>query len=153
MKIFRVLLSITLVYIALWVIIDSAIGYFQPQYDKTTVLRTYSSKGNAQAGELSSKDTVLVLLNDNGQLWVESGHWFRGWYNRVLENPDVALLSGDSLTYYTAVPVNTPEAVSLMTRLMGKGQGAAYWVGRAMLMFAPIKPLRLDPVKLEQKPL
>ena len=46
---------------------------------------------------------------------------------------------------YTAVPVNTDEALERVTRLMGKGQGAGYWVGRVMLLFAPIKPMRLDP--------
>jgi len=63
----------------------------------------------------------------------------------VLENPRVELVQGDKVTPYTAVPVNTPEAVELMTRLMGKGQGYGYWVGRIMLLFAPIKPVRLDP--------
>ncbi len=28
---------------------------------------------------------------------------------------------------------------------MGKGQGVRYWVRRLMLLFAPIKPVRLDP--------
>lgn len=152
MKVIRILALAILTYIVLWLVIDSAIGYFQPQYNETTVIRTYATPANSQSGELIAKDTVLVLLNDKGQLWVESGHWFRGWYYRVLDNPDVALVHGESLTRYTAVPVNTPEAVALMTRLMGKGQGSAYWVGRAMLMFAPIKPVRLDPVQREPVP-
>jgi hypothetical protein len=28
---------------------------------------------------------------------------------------------------------------------MGKGQGAGYYIGRTMLLWAPIKPVRLDP--------
>jgi len=28
---------------------------------------------------------------------------------------------------------------------MGKGTSARYWVGRALLLWAPIKPVRLDP--------
>ncbi len=43
------------------------------------------------------------------------------------------------------MPVDTDEAVDTVTRLMGKGQSAGYWVGRTMLLFAPIKPVRLDP--------
>lgn len=45
---------------------------------------------------------------------------------------------------YRAVPVATDEAVETVTRLMGRGQGAGYWMGRAMLLWAPIKPVRLD---------
>jgi hypothetical protein len=102
------------------------------------VLRTYGEAGD-------SKDTVLSLRDDNGQLWVESGHWFRGWYYRALANPNVEVIRGESVQPYRAVPVNTDEAVELMTKLMGKGQGAGYWVGRVMLLFAPIKPVRLEP--------
>jgi hypothetical protein len=32
-----------------------------------------------------------------------------------------------------------------MKTLMGKGKGAGYWIGRTMLLWAPIKPVRLDP--------
>ncbi len=142
MKAIKILVIVLGAYIVLGIIIDSAIGYFQPQSERTVVLRTWSV---SDAGTQESKDTVLAIRNDNGQLWVESGHWFRGWYYRALEHPQVAIVNGEALTHYTAVPVNTPEAVELMTRLMGKGEGAGYWVGRVMLLFAPIKPLRLDP--------
>lgn len=138
MKIVRILAIVLGVYVVLGLLLDGAIGYFQPQSGSTVVLRTYDGRNQAQ-------DTVLGLRQDKDQLWVESGHWFRGWYNRVLENPKVELVQGDKVTPYTAVPVNTPEAVELMTRLMGKGQGYGYWVGRIMLLFAPIKPVRLDP--------
>ena len=132
MKIIRIVAIVFGIYVILGLLLDGAIGYFQPQSGETVVLRTYDDQDQSQ-------DTVL------GQLWVESGHWFRGWYKRVLANPSVELLQGDTVTPYTAVPVNTPEAVDLMTTLMGKGQGYGYWVGRIMLLFAPIKPVRLDP--------
>ena len=109
------------VYIVLGIVIDSAIGYFQPQSEATIVLRTWSASDSQEP-----KDTVLAIRNDSGQLWVESGHWGRGWYYRALEHPEVAIVNGEALMHYTAVPVNTPEAVELMTRLMGKGDGAGY---------------------------
>jgi len=138
MRFVRIVAIVFGVYVALGLLFDAAIGYFQPHPGGTAVLRTLDSDGRAQ-------ETVLGLLQDNGQLWVESGHWFRGWYHRVLANPDVELIRDGKAAPYRAVPLDTPEAVDLVERLMGKGKGARYWVMRAMLLFAPIKPVRLDP--------
>ncbi len=138
MKIVRIVTIIFGVYVMLGLGIDAAIGYYQPQGGNTAVLRTFDAQGQSQ-------ETVLGLLDDDGQLWVESGHWWRGWYYRVLENPRVELVRGDRVDVFLAVPVNTSEAVDTVTRIMGRGEGAGYWVGRTMLMFAPIKPIRLDP--------
>lgn len=138
MKILRIVAIVFGVYVVLGLGIDAAIGRFQPQGGNTAVLRTFDAQGEA-------KDTVLGLLDDDGQLWVESGHWFRGWYRRALANPEVELVRDSEVSAYRAVPVNTPEAVDTVTRLMGKGSGAGYWVGRTMLLWAPIKPLRLEP--------
>ncbi len=65
--------------------------------------RTFDEEGNAH-------DTVLSLLHDDGPLWVESGHWFRGWYHHVRSNPDMELTREGERAPYTAVPVDTPEA-------------------------------------------
>jgi hypothetical protein len=138
MKLFRIAAIVVAAYVLLGLALDAMIGYFQPQSDRTAVLRTFDETGAAH-------DTVLGLLDDGGTLWVESGHWFRGWYRRLLRNPDVELIRGGEARPYRAVPVNTPEAVDTVTRLMGRGRGAGYYVGRAMLLFAPIKPVRLDP--------
>ena len=128
-------------YILLGLGIDGAIGYFQPESPgRTAVLRTFDADGTAN-------DTVLGLIDDDGQLLVESGHWFRGWYHRVPTNPDVELVRGGKATAYRAVPDDSPEAVDTVTRLMGKGRGAGYWVGRTVLLWAPIKPVRLEPLK------
>ena len=137
MKLVRIVASVLGIYLVLGLAIDAAIGSFQPQSESTAVLRTFNDEG--------AHETVLGLLDDDGQLWVESGHWFRGWYYRVLENPEVELLRSGEVAAYTAVPVDTDQALERVTRLMGKGQGAGYWVGRVMLLFAPIKPVRLDP--------
>lgn len=125
-------------YLALGLIADTAIGFFQPESEGTAILRTFDVAGQPE-------DTVLGLLDDEGQLWVESGHWFRGWYHRAVANPDVELVRGGETAAYRATPVDTPEAVDTVTRLMGKGSGAGYWIGRTLLLYAPIKPMRLDP--------
>ncbi len=138
MRIVRIGAIVLGVYVGLGLLLDGAIGYFQPQSGTTAVLRTFDESGEP-------RDTVLGLLDDEGQLWVESGHWFRGWYHRAVANPEIELVREGRTTAYLAVPVDTPEAVDTVTRLMGKGDGAGYWVGRTMLLWAPIKPLRLDP--------
>ena len=138
MRILRILAIVFAAYITLGLALDGAIGYFQPQSGTTAVLRTFDAGGDA-------RETVLSLLDDGGTLWIESGHWFRGWYHRVGANPDVELIRGDEVGAYRAVPLDTPEALDKVMKLMGKGDGVGYWVGRAMLLFAPIKPVRLDP--------
>ena len=138
MKAIRIAAMVLGGYILLGVVLDGAIGYFQPESGQTAVLRSFDADGAAH-------DTVLGLLDDDGQLWVESGHWFRGWYNRLATRADVELIRGGKAEAYSAVPVDTPEALERVTRLMGKGQGAGYWVGRTMLLYAPIRPVRLDP--------
>ena len=138
MRVLRIVAIAFAVYIALGLALDAAIGAFQPRMGNTAVLRTFDASGTPQ-------DTVLSLLDDRGQLWVESGHWFRGWYHRAVANPDVELVRNGEARPYRAVAVDTDEAVATVTRLMGKGQGAGYWVGRAMLLWAPIRPVRLDP--------
>ena len=138
MKIVRIAAIVLGVYISVGLLLDAAIGVFQPQSGATAVLRTFDESGQPT-------DTVLGLLDDDGQLWVESGHWFRGWYHRAVANPEVELVREGGTTAYRAVPVDTDQAVDTVTRLMGKGEGAGYWVGRTMLLWAPIKPVRLDP--------
>jgi hypothetical protein len=138
MKVVRMFAILFGVYLLLGLSLDAAIGYFQPQRQGTVVLRTFDTAGG-------SKDTVLGLRDDNGQLWVESGHWFRGWYKRVLANPNVELVRDGKELPYRAAPDDSPETVERLKRLMGKGEGAGYWVTRALLLWAPIKPVRLDP--------
>jgi hypothetical protein len=138
MRIVRIAAILLGLYVVLGVALDAAIGFLQPQQANTAVLRSFDAEGRPH-------DTVLSLHDDGGQLWVESGHWFRGWYHRLRANPDVELTRGGETRPYRAVPVDTPEALAHMEALMGKGGGAGYYAMRAMLLFAPIKPVRLDP--------
>jgi len=125
-------------YIAIALALDAAIGTFQPRTPHTAVLRTFDVAGH-------SRDTVLDLLEADGQLWVESERWFRGWYHRIQERPRVELIRNGQAEWFDAVPVDSPEAVERIARSMGKGAGAEYWASRAMFLWAPIKPVRLDP--------
>ena len=139
MKLVRVLAMLLALYVGLGLLADAAIGWFQPQGGNTAVLRTFDAGGGP-------RDTVLGLLDDNGQLWVESGHWFRGWYRRRGREPGRrarARRSGRALP--RDADSTPPEAVDTVTRLMGKGTSSRYWIARTLLLFAPIKPVKLDP--------
>lgn len=133
----RIPLILLAIYIALGFIFDAYVGYAQPQAENTLVIQIHDSEG-------ALKDTVLTARDDGDQLWVESGHWFRGWYRRMLDNPKVYIIRHDKKQPYTAVPIDTPEALENMLGLMGKGKGVRYWIGRTLLLYAPIKPVRLD---------
>ena len=67
------------------------------------------------------------------------------WYYRVRANPEVELTQGGETKPYRAVALDTPEAQQHMIEIIKKGGAARYWLSRAMLLFAPIKPVRLDP--------
>ncbi|MBW2267298.1 MAG: hypothetical protein JRH16_01885 [Deltaproteobacteria bacterium] len=138
MKVVRNLTIALAAYVALGLMLDASLGYFQPQSDSTVVLRSFDAEGGVQ-------ETVLHLLDDDGQLWVESGQWFRGWHDRVVANPDVELVRDGETAAYRAVPLDTPEALDRITQLMGRGDGIGYYLSRTLLLWAPIKPVRLDP--------
>lgn len=130
------------VYIAIGFVLDALIGYYQPQSEGTLVVQT-------QDNQQQWIDTVVTARDHQGELWIESGHWFRGWYHRLLEHPQVYIIRHGERRAYLAEPVNTDEAVELMTRLMGKGvegRSLRYWRFRLLLLFAPIKPVFLRPV-------
>ena len=128
---------ITWVVIAL--VVEGFLGIAQPNLGGTIVLQTQDDRGNTH-------EVVLFLRDDDGQWWVESGHWFRGWYDRVVANPKVRVVKDGKTEPFQAIPVDTPEAVALMSKLMQKGNPAGYWFARAQMFFAPIKPVRLDPI-------
>jgi hypothetical protein len=91
-------------------------------------------------------ETRLAVFDDGDTPWVQSGHWFRGWYWRVVENPEVELIREGETHAYTAVPLDTPEGRAQIVKLIKRRTGETrFWVIRAVLLFAEIKPVRLDP--------
>ena len=139
MKIVRWLAILFGGYLILAFVFDGMIAFFQPMAGATGVLRTFDEQGRAQ-------ERVLSILEDDGTLWVESGHHFRGWYNRLRRNPEVELIRDGEVQAYRAVGLDTPEAQRRVKELMKQSNGAVgYYFSRAMLLFAEIKPVRLDP--------
>lgn len=137
-KLAFIALTLTAIYLVIGLAFDSLVGYYQPQNISTLIIQTQDS----QKGWV---DTVVTARDYNDELWVESGHWFRGWYHRLLEKPEVYIIRQGERRAYIAEPDSTPKAVEMMLRLMGKGQGMSYWITRTLLLWAPIKPVFLRP--------
>ncbi len=139
MKVIRWLAIVLGAYVILALVLDGMIAIFQPMAGTVGVLRTFDEQGRPH-------ETVLSLLDDGGTLWVESGHHFRGWYHRLRRNPNVELVRDGKTQAYRAVPLDTPEAEQRVIELMKESNGSVgYYLSRTMLLFAKIKPVRLDP--------
>ena len=103
------------------------------------VLRTFDDAGKAY-------ESRMIVIDDGETIWVQSGHHFRGWYDRLRRNPDVELVRGGKVLRYRAVPLDTPEAKAHMKELLIKRTGTfGYYTIRTVLLFAEVKPVRLDP--------
>jgi hypothetical protein len=131
--------------LAAWVGLALALEVFtavaQPEFNASDgVLRTFDAAGTPH-------DTQLAVLDDDtGAVWVQSGHYFRGWYERALANPEVELVRGGETRSYRAVPIDTPETETHVTALLKRRGGPLrYYAIRSLLLFADIKPVRLDP--------
>ncbi len=84
MKVVKIIAIVALVYVGIVVLFESLLGYYQPAGATTLTITTTDADGNAN-------DRVLAALESNGQLYVAANHWPRGWYNQVLENPQVRI--------------------------------------------------------------
>ena len=129
-------------YVVLALLFDAFVGYAQPELDPGTregVLHSFDAHGRRF-------ETRLAVIEDGDTLWVQSGHHFRGWYERILANPEVELERGGERRPYLAVPVDTPEGRAHMVELLKAHAGEVrFRIIRAILLFAEIKPVRLDP--------
>jgi len=74
-----------------------------------------------------------------------SGHHFRGWYHQVLANPDVELIRSGVPKPYRAVALDDDATRAHVIGVMKARGAAGYYVSRALLLFAQVKPVRLDP--------
>jgi hypothetical protein len=123
-------------WIGLALVFDALVGVFQPGTD---VLRTYDAEGQPH-------DRVLAVFQDGDVVFVQSGHHFRGWYHRLRENPDVELIRAGVAKPYRAVPLDTPEEKAHVVGIMQERTGVVgYYAIRAILLFADVRPVRLDP--------
>jgi hypothetical protein len=122
--------------------LDAIVGVAQPAFEPAEegALRTFDPDG-------APHESRLVVVDDGATLWLHSGHHFRGWYERLLRNPDVELArAGGAFAPYRAVPIDTPESEARITELMKQRTGALpFYMIRTLLLFADVKPVRLDP--------
>jgi hypothetical protein len=128
--------------VVLALLLDGLIGMFQPvvaSEESEGVLRTIDENGSVY-------ENRLAVIDDDGTLWLQSGHHFRGWYHRLVRNPDVELLYHGEVRRFRAVPVDTPETEGRIEDLLKQRVGAfRFYVIRTLLLFADMKPVRLDP--------
>jgi hypothetical protein len=141
-KLARGLCIVLGVYLAVALGLDAFLGVTQPALEPGRaegVLRTFDEAGRAH-------ESRMIVIDDGDTVWVQSGHHFRGWYQRLRRNPDVELLRGAEVLRYRTVPLDTPEAKAHMRELLVQRTGSfGYYAIRTMLLFAEVRPVRLDP--------
>jgi hypothetical protein len=123
--------------------LDGLAGLAQPALDPggaEGVLRTTDEEGAVHETRLA------VFEDEDGATWVQSGHHFRGWYDRLEREPNVEFVRDGVVKAYHAVPLETPEAKQHVRGLIRDRVGVVgFWTIRTFLLFAEIKPVRLDP--------
>lgn len=102
MKAVKILIGAIVAYLAIIVLFESLIGYFQPANQSTLVITTSNESG-------AKNDRVLARLESDGHIYVAANHWPRAWYNQALVNPDVEVTVDGQKGVYLAVPVSGAE--------------------------------------------
>jgi len=132
-----------LAFVAVALLFDGLVGLLQPEFEgdgRSLVLVTFDADGARHETRLAVED------DEQGRTWVQSGHHFRGWYERVLANPQVEVVRNGETRPYTAVPIDTPETEAHIRELFQRRGGPIrFAIIRALLLWADIKPVRLDP--------
>ena len=145
-KILVTLAIVLATYVGVALLLDAYAAIAQPVLEPGSaegVLRTFDPDGTAH-------DKRLIVIDDGGTLWIQSGHWFRGWYYRLVRNPQVELIWKGEVRPYRAVPIDTSESEGRLRELIKKRVGSVrFYAIRTLLLFADIKPVRLDPVDAE----
>jgi hypothetical protein len=139
-KVARITAAVLVGYVGLALAFDAFVGVSQIALGGPEgVLRTIDEKGQVH-------ETRMIVLQDGDVTWVQSGHHFRGWYHRLVRNPEVELVVGDEVRPYRAVPLDDPASKANMKRLIEQRVGRVRaGVIRTILLFAAVKPVRLDP--------
>jgi hypothetical protein len=130
-------------FVVLALVLDGLAGLAQPALDpggSEGILRTTDRDGVLH-------ETRLAVFDDaSGAIWIQSGHHFRGWHERVKRNPDVELIRDGVAGSYRAVPLETPEAKEHVNSLIrGRVGDVGFYAIRTFLLFAEVRPVRLDP--------
>ena len=101
MRSFKIIGIALVAYLGIVVLFESALGYFQPQGDDTLMLSVKGDDGTSLR--------VLSRIEVDDQLYVAVNHWPRGWFNKVLKNPDVKITIEDETADYRAVKVTADD--------------------------------------------
>lgn len=133
MKAVKVVAILFGVYVAIVVIFESLLGYFQPANAQTHVITTTSFKGTAET-------RVLARIESQGKLYAAANHWPRDWYRDALERPQVQITFDGDTQDYLAVPVSGAEHDQV------DADNPLGPVFRILTGFPPRYFVRLDPV-------
>ena len=129
----RILAIALLAYVGLVVLVESTLGFLQPNTGDTFTITTTNADGVAT-------HRVLAQNFSGGNLYASANHWPRAWYHEALENPRVKATLDGVAADYVAVPVDDEEHRRVLPDI-GNPIALKFLFG-----FAPQRFLRLDPV-------
>lgn len=132
-RVVKVVVILFAVYVAIVVVFESLLGYYQPSNEGTLVITTMEDDGTPH-------DRVLSRIESDDQLYVAVNHWPRAWYWRLLDNPGVKITMGDNTADYTAVEVMPGAEYDRVNGARPLGP-----VFRILTGFPPRRIIRLDP--------
>ena len=132
MRLAKILMIVTLVYVGIVATFESLLGYFQPADAQTMVITTYDSDGQGA-------DRVVARLESNGALYVAANHWPRAWFNDALENEEVDITFDGETQPYRAVLLEGVDHDAV------NAQHALPLAFRILTGFPPRHLMRLDP--------
>ena len=102
MRIGKIVGIILLIYVAIVVIFESLLGYYQPSPDGTIVITTTNTDG-------VNADRVLANFSVAGTLYVAANHWPRAWYRQATTNPRMNVSYEGEKIEYRVIPVEGEE--------------------------------------------
>ena len=132
MRLAKILMIVTLVYVGIVATFESLLGYFQPADAQTMVITTYDSDGQGA-------DRVVARLESNGALYVAANHWPRAWFNDAMENDEVDITFDGETQPYRAVLLEGVDHDAV------NAQHALPLAFRILTGFPPRYLMRLDP--------
>ena len=138
MKAIRVLALVLAVYIGVVVAFECFVAFMGKRQADSGVRPDESWIVITTTDAHGSTDTVVAGVESGGGLYVSANHWPRGWYNRALQNPEVAVTRTGTKRAYRAMPISDDER----TRVAQDYN--LPWAIRLLTGFPPRSYLRLD---------
>ena len=102
MNIPKILGIVLLAYVAIVVIFESLLGYYQPAPDGTMMITTTHSDG-------TQANRVLSKLQSEGVLYAAANHWPRAWFHQAKDNPQVSVTIDEQTRDYVASEISGAE--------------------------------------------